>query len=393
MDALVAAGWRGSLFIVDDNFIGNLREVRKLVPEIAAWQARRGRPFELYTEASVNLADHDELVTGMVAAGFTAVFLGIETPSEAALVETQKTQNLRRPLAESVAVLPRAGLEVMGGFIVGFDADEPSAFELQRRFLADAPIPLAMVGLLTALPGTQLWRRLEREGRLRGAAESVTAEQMQRPNFDPAMDEEALLRGYARLLGQLYSADGYLRRCEAYLAAAPVPAGGQAFRPGAWRTLLRTIWKVGIVSPRRRVFWSLLVRAARRSRHHVYWSVVKAIQAEHFLRYTAEEVLPRVERAIADVRAERAASVDPADQRGGRVGDAARARRGDHLGGRDHGQELVAVRVRAALAGLVEARRVDVAVVLEQRDRTPGGAAAGAGADQVPDRAVEVARG
>ena len=304
LDALFLQGWRGSLFIVDDNFIGNIKAVRKLLPPIAEWQRARGRPMELYTEATVNLAADDALVASMVQAGFTSVFLGIETPSEASLRETQKTQNLRSPLDQAVLKLTRAGLEVMGGFIVGFDADGPGAFDAQRDFLADSPIPMAMVGLLTALPGTQLWRRLEREGRLRAARDEVSGEQMERPNFVPAMDEAILLRGYADLVGDLYSIDGFVRRCEAYLASAPTPLEGHPMRPGSWITFLRTIWLLGVKSPRRRMFWSLLFRAARRSRAHVYWAVVKAVQGEHFVRFTEEVVLPRLARAIAQVEAE-----------------------------------------------------------------------------------------
>src|SRR5262249_10806527 len=167
LDALHALGWRGSVFFVDDNFIGNIKEVRKLLPEVARWQRERGAPFELYTEASVNLAADEKLVADMVVAGFSSVFLGIETPSPEALREAKKTQNLKLDLTVAVERLTKAGLEVMAGFIVGFDSDDPSAFAAQLEFLADAPIPLAMVGILTALPGTQLWRRLEGEGRLR----------------------------------------------------------------------------------------------------------------------------------------------------------------------------------------------------------------------------------
>jgi radical SAM superfamily enzyme YgiQ (UPF0313 family) len=240
----------------------------------------------------------------MVAAGFTSVFLGIETPSPEALAETQKTQNLRMDLSEAVAELTRAGLEVMGGFIVGFDSDEPAAFEAQRRFLEDAPIPLAMVGLLTALPDTQLWRRLDREGRLRHDSDG---EQMTRPNFEPAMDEEALLAGYAGLLRQLYSVDGYLRRCRAVLASLPPPPTLRR-RRGWLPIVLRILGRMGVASPRRRLLWSLVTDALRRSPRLLPWAVHKAIEGEHLVRYTEEDVLPRIERALAEVRSERAAS-------------------------------------------------------------------------------------
>jgi radical SAM superfamily enzyme YgiQ (UPF0313 family) len=311
LEALRRLGWRGSVFIVDDNFIGNVKEVRKLVPELRRWQAAHDWPFNFYTEASVNLAGHPDLIAALADAGFNCVFLGIETPSPAALAETKKTQNLKLDLREAVDDLTRAGFEVMAGFIVGFDNDDASAFDLQHAFLEDAPIPMAMVGLLTALPDTALWRRLEAEGRLRGEGDS---ENFGRPNFATVMDEETLLRGYAALLERLYSAEGYLRRCRAYLELAPPPRRVRSLRPGSWRIFARTIWRLGIKSPRRRVFWSLAAMALRRSLWLMPWAVEKAIQGEHFLRYTAEDVLPRVARALDDVRAERLSRDRPRDR-------------------------------------------------------------------------------
>ena len=303
LEALCALGWRGSVFVVDDNFIGNVKEVRKLLPELRRWQETRDWPLDFYTEASVNLAGHRGLVEQMAACGFTGVFLGIETPSPAALKETKKTQNLNLDLGQVVDDITRTGLEVMAGFIIGFDSDDASAFDAQRVFLQDAPIPLAMVGLLTALPDTALWRRLAEEGRLR---ERGTSETFGRPNFSTVMDEETLLEGYATLLADLYSQDAYLRRCRRYLERAPTPRRRPRLRPGSFRILARTIWRLGVKSPRRRLFWSLVAQALRCSPRHVPWAVEKAIQGEHFLRYTAEDVLPRLRQALDEVRADRA---------------------------------------------------------------------------------------
>jgi len=302
LDSLCVLGWRGSVFVVDDNFIGNVKEVRKLLPEVRRWQEAHDWPLDFYTEASVNLASHSRLVKEMAACGFTGVFLGIETPSPAALEETKKTQNLRLDLSEAVDNITRAGLEVMAGFIVGFDTDDASAFQAQRGFLQDAPIPLAMVGLLTALPDTALWRRLDGEGRLR---EKGTGENFGRPNFSTIMDEEELLEGYATLLADLYSMDGYLRRCRSFLERAPSPRRRPRLRPGSFRILARTIWRLGVKSSRRRLFWSIVGEALLRSPRHVPWAVEKAIQGEHFLRYTTEDVLPRLRHALEDVRADR----------------------------------------------------------------------------------------
>jgi radical SAM superfamily enzyme YgiQ (UPF0313 family) len=289
LDALLRLGWRGTVFLVDDNFIGNRREVARLLPALSAWQAAHGDPIELYTEASVDLAREPELVRGMVAAGFRSVFLGIETPSPAALRSIGKTQNLRMDPTEAVDTLTRAGLEVMAGFIVGFDTDDESACDAQRRFLARAPIPLAMVGLLTALPGTALWRRLEREGRLRAAGDG---ENFARPNFTPRLDEATLLDGYADLLAQLYSPEAYTARCLAHLARAPVPSG--RVRKGGVRIALRALSHLGILGRRRRHFWRLILAALRRSPRFLPWAIEKAIQGEHLIRYTHEHVVPRI---------------------------------------------------------------------------------------------------
>jgi radical SAM superfamily enzyme YgiQ (UPF0313 family) len=295
---LYLLGWRGPVFVVDDNFIGNRRAARQLLPELAAWQASHGHPFELFTEASVNLAGDDALLAAMVAAGFTSVFVGIETPSEAGLREAGKSQNLRLDLRTAVDRITGAGIEVMGGFIVGFDSDDPSIFAAQRAFLDDAPIPLAMIGLLTALPGTALWKRLAREGRLRCSA---SGDQFDRPNFTPGMDETALLEGYARLLADVYSPDAYVRRCRAVARRRPLTR--RAVRAGGLRIAARAVWRLGIVGPRRAMFWRLVGPALLGSPTLIERAIVDAVRGEHLVRYTHEDVLPRLRRALAEVRA------------------------------------------------------------------------------------------
>jgi radical SAM superfamily enzyme YgiQ (UPF0313 family) len=300
LEALHALGARGPLFLVDDNFIGNRRAVSRILPEIASWQRARGSPFDLYTEASLDLAGEPALLAAMVDAGFTAVFVGIETPNAASLAEAGKKQNLRADPAESVRTLTRAGLEVFAGFIVGFDGDDDTIFERQRAFISSLPIPRAMVGTLTALPGTALWRRLEREGRLRTGA---TGDQFDRPNFEPRMGEETLVAGYARLLEALYDEEAYFARCELHLDEAPVrPA---ALRPGSLGTLGRTVWRLGILGPRRRWFWRLVRKGLRRGGLPAFAKAVTlAILGEHLVRYTREEVLPRLATRLVEIRAE-----------------------------------------------------------------------------------------
>ncbi|MFC1707468.1 DUF4070 domain-containing protein, partial [Planctomycetota bacterium] len=197
--------------------------------------------------------------------------------------------------------ITKAGLEVLGGFIVGFDCDSEDIFALQREFLGVQPIPLAMVGILTALPATALWRRLEAEGRLR---ERSNGDVFSRPNFVPVMEEGALLRGYAELMRRLYLPEAYYRRCETYQnRAGPLPKT----RPttlGEVGALLRTIWHVGVLSPHRRHFWRLMAKALLRGRGRVRQAVAHAVQGEHLIWYTREHVLPRLERALAESQAE-----------------------------------------------------------------------------------------
>lgn len=301
LNALYRLGYRGSVFVVDDNFIGNRRAVMDLLPPLGRWQEEHGVPFELYTEASVNVARDHELVDAMVRSGFTSIFLGIETPSNAALSQAGKHQNCALDLRAAVDELTRAGLQVMGGFIVGFDTDGPESFEALHSFLRSAPIPLAMTNVLTALPRTELWRRLQREGRLRQVPDGDT---FGRPNFVPRLDEELLLRGYGELLADLYSPASYYRRVRAFLErVGPTPMKrASQLSPGDTAAFLRALWKLGVRGDQRGEFRESLAFAARRAPHAFRTAVVLAIQGEHLIRYTREEVLPRVDRAQAAVR-------------------------------------------------------------------------------------------
>jgi radical SAM superfamily enzyme YgiQ (UPF0313 family) len=300
LDALLSLGARGPLFFVDDNFIGNRRAIPRILSKVAAWQRAHGWPFDLFTEASLDLATEPELLRSMVDTGFTAVFVGIETPNPASLAETGKRQNLRADPAESVRTLTRAGLEVFAGFIVGFDSDDHTIFERQQQFISSLPIPRAMVGTLTALPGTALWRRLEREGRLRPRP---IGDQFDRPNFEPAMGEETLVAGYARLLEALYDEEAYFARCALYLDEAPTRPTTP--RAGSLAALGRAVWRIGILGRRRRWFWWLVAKGLRRGGlAALARAVTLAVLGEHPLRYTREEVLPRLADRLADIRAE-----------------------------------------------------------------------------------------
>lgn len=212
LEALHSDGWRGSLFVVDDNFIGHRAHVRALLDVLEPWQATHGFPFALFTEASIDLAADGDLVDAMVRSGFNMVFVGIETPDAPTLAAVGKQQNTRLDLQDSIRTLQQKGLEVSGGFIVGFDSDPDDIFERQIRFIGDAAIPTAMVGLLTALPNTRLQARMIAEGRMAGTTAGNNTHDLDL-NFRPRMEEARLREGYARLLEELYRPSRYFARC------------------------------------------------------------------------------------------------------------------------------------------------------------------------------------
>ncbi len=220
MDHLYQSGYRGPLFIVDDNFIGNKGEVNKLLPKIARWQKERNYPFLISIEASINLAYDDALMDMMKDAGFNRIFVGIETPVEESLLQAQKGQNLKIELLDSVERIQRKGMEVTAGFILGFDSDPENIFDLQIDFIRKSGIPMAMVGLLTALPSTQLYRRLEKEGRIIEESSGNNTHDFQL-NFIPVMDREALVEGYKRVISQIYAPGEYFERCLTLIQRMP----------------------------------------------------------------------------------------------------------------------------------------------------------------------------
>jgi radical SAM superfamily enzyme YgiQ (UPF0313 family) len=286
LDALFDLGWRGMVFIVDDNFIGNKRNVKKFLPDLAAWSEQHGQPFSFITEASVNLADDDELLEGMQRAGFRRVFLGIETPVEASLIEAQKGQNTRGDLLVSVQKIQRYGMEVMAGFIVGFDNDPPDIFARQIEFIRASAIPLAMVGLLNALPQTQLWRRLEREGRL--LVESTGNNTDGTLNFIPKMDATRLLSGYQTILRTIYSPKEFYQRAldslERVTTGSTEPRRTRLINDVV--TLARVILTLGVRDSARGAFWQYLRRAFITHRAKFAEAVRLAALGYHFRKLT-----------------------------------------------------------------------------------------------------------
>ena len=260
MDSLYRRGWRGSVFIVDDNFIGSKASVKHMLKALARWMDENGRPFHFFTEASINLADDEELMQLMARAGFNKVFVGIETPCMESLKESNKVQNLNKDMIQAVRAIQANGMEVLGGFIVGFDHDTESVFDSQIEFIQKSGITMAMVGLLNALPGTRLWKRLGKEGRLIGdTAGDNTAITL---NFIPKMDLNKLIQGYRRVLETIYSPEGYYRRCLTFLKAYRQRTVSTIDASGVM-AFFRSVWYMGIRYEEgfRPYFWKLLFRS------------------------------------------------------------------------------------------------------------------------------------
>jgi radical SAM superfamily enzyme YgiQ (UPF0313 family) len=284
LEQLYRRSWRGPVFMVDDNFIGNKKNVRVLLPELVKWMRDHKFPFSLYTEASLNLAEDKDLLRMMREAHFTRVFLGIETPVTESLKETTKFQNLRQDLLQSVKLIQSYGIEVMAGFIVGFDNDPPNVFERQIQFIRDAAIPLSMVGLLTALPNTQLWRRLKTEGRL--LKQSLGSNTLLDLNFIPKMDTQQLVDGYKRILQTIYNPKEYFERASAFLSQL----GEAAHSPVVFSdivALVRSLWRQGLLYDYRKEYWKFLAQTIRRHRHHFSKAMTLAIMGHHFFELTS----------------------------------------------------------------------------------------------------------
>lgn len=282
LESLIDLGWNGPIFIVDDNFIGNKARVREFLRELVAWEQRRGIRLQFTTESSLNLADDAELMELMVQAGFKKVFVGIETPHEEGLLECGKVQNAKRDMLSAIRTMQQAGLEVMGGFIIGFDSDKPNIFERQIRFIQEAGVVTAMVGLLQALPGTQLFSRLKREGRILHQASGNNVETSL--NFIPRLDRELLVEGYRSLVNHLYTPKVYYRRILTFLRE--YRPRGQRFRL-SWsdfRAFVRSLWVMGVRHRGRREYWKFMVKTLLRHRRAFPEAMTLAIIGHHFRR-------------------------------------------------------------------------------------------------------------
>jgi len=259
MDSLYRAGWRGDLFFVDDNFIGNKKKLKEeTLPAIINWMQKHRRPFNLFTEVSVNLADDEELMQLMEQAGFNKVFIGIETPNEASLFECDKKQNTRRDLIATIKTIQNHGFEVMGGFIVGFDNDTPSVFKAQINFIQKSGIVTAMVGLLNAPRGTRLYQRLKKENRL--VKESTGDNTDFSLDFVPSMKAETLINGYKEILNTIYAPQHYYERIRTLLQEYKPRPRSFSLLPKTFmiKGFFNCMWFMGIRERGRRYYWKLV---------------------------------------------------------------------------------------------------------------------------------------
>ncbi|MCF8371549.1 MAG: B12-binding domain-containing radical SAM protein [Bacteroidales bacterium] len=258
LETLYQLNWRGSVFVVDDNFIGNKNKVKNdLLPDMKTWMQQHKFPFTFNTETSINLADDGELMSLMVETGFNSTFIGIETPDEQSLHECNKTQNKNRDLLESVKKIQKAGLQVSGGFIVGFDSDTPSIFQRQIDFIQKSGIVSAMVGLLNAPKNTALYRQLEAENRLTTDASGNNTDLTM--NFIPKMNVDELMEGYKKIIHNIYSTKPYYKRLRQLLLN--YNRQDQPRTKIKWsllKSFFKTTFIIGIANKGRGEYWKLI---------------------------------------------------------------------------------------------------------------------------------------
>lgn len=292
LQTLYDQGWRGSLFIVDDNFIGNQRNVKRFLRELIPWMQQHNYPFSFITEASVNLAEDDELLKLMGEAGFYAVFLGIETPDQDSLQLTRKLQNTRNPLVEACHKINQAGLLIYAGFILGFDGERTGAGDRIQAFVEQTSIPQPMLGILQALPNTALWERLKKEQRLIDSNGHPTGDQNTLMNFIPTRPITEIAKEYVQGIWTMYEPENYLRRClQQCLKITPLKHHQQTMKfpvGKGLRLVAQLIWHQGIRRPEiRGQFWHQLwiILLKKPQALNMYLGLCAA--GEHFWEYRA----------------------------------------------------------------------------------------------------------
>jgi len=282
LDELYKDGWRGNLFVVDDNFIGNKNRLKRdLLPALIEWSKKGNYPFRFGTEASINLADDEELIGLMVQAGFEHTFIGIETPNSESLEECGKKQNLKGDMLTAVKKLHRSGLRVSGGFILGFDNDPTDIFEQQINFIRNSGIVTAMVGLLNAPTGTRLFQRLKKENRM---LDHFGGDNMDGTiNFVPKMNYQSLIAGYKKVLDTIYSPKEFYERVRTFLREYQSPVKFPSrIKIQDIKALFRSFWILGILEKGRRYYWKLIFLSVFRYPRKFPLAVTMAIYGFHF---------------------------------------------------------------------------------------------------------------
>ncbi|MDP8208019.1 MAG: DUF4070 domain-containing protein [Candidatus Electryonea clarkiae] len=283
LDSLYSSKWKGNVFFVDDNFIGNKPKLKRdLLPALHTWQKRHGFPFTFSTEASIDLADDAELRSLMIVCGFTSVFIGIETVNEDSLQECNKLHNKNRDTLECVRIIHESGMMVKGGFIVGFDNDKKSIFETLENFIQESGIVTAMVGLLHAPRGTSLYERLINENRILGDSSGNNTDSS--INFVPKMELSELIEGYKKLNREIYSPKEYYQRVRQFLLDFH-PLRLRIKPLLGWKDIsafLKTLFVLGIVEEERRYYWNLLFWTIRKRPSLFAHAVTLSIYGFHF---------------------------------------------------------------------------------------------------------------
>ncbi len=339
LDAIYKTGYRGAVMLVDDNFIGKKNDAKKLLPQMQAWNEAHGNPFYYSTQATVTLAEDDELLRLMVGARFAGVFMGVETPLLASLKETHKYQNTRRSLLESIKVVQSAGIFVYAGFIVGFDNDTEDIFDRQIEFIRQAAIPAPTLALLFALPGTPLKKRMSQAGRLRPPERSDDFSGYN-TNFDTnivtVLPRKKLLEGYRKILATIYKPTEFFQRSLEFFRRLPRPAAPTSRIQGlvglGWLILGIVTGKLGAQQKSKsskpsqmkllydtfrhvpaeyrlelmKFLWAIL----RTRPDQLQSALITALIGIHYQRFTFEDLIPDVDHRL-DLLAQQGAEPDP----------------------------------------------------------------------------------
>jgi radical SAM superfamily enzyme YgiQ (UPF0313 family) len=315
---LYQLGYRGHVDFVDDNLIGNKKALRTFLPELAAWLKARDYPFEFSTEASINMADDNELLKLMRQANFFTVFVGIESPDPKTLVHTKKKQNTRRNLADSVHKIYRAGMFVTAGFIVGFDSEEVSMADAMADFIEEAAIPVCMVGLLYALPNTQLTRRLAAAGRLHPDHDVATPELSDQCtpnlNFDTLRPLAEILRDYRHILERVYDPSAFAGRLQRLAGMLDRSGRPRDLPKGDKRLKVASLEMVHKIINRlpeaREPFWQTFVDCAKSNPAALRYIVILMAFYLHLGPF-ARQVIAAIDARLAELDLASASAVAP----------------------------------------------------------------------------------